>query len=174
MEGTYIRKQEHRIVVAVDESDESMYALSWCLKNLLVHDTPKTTIVLLYVKPPTAVYSSLDTTGQSAATTAWHTFSGDAVTAIRKYGSQLVNSVMQRAEAVYTNSDANISVERAVGCGEARDVICSTVEKLKADTLVMGSHGYGFIKRAILGSVSDYCAKHVKCPVVIVKNHKEI
>ncbi|KAJ0018505.1 hypothetical protein Pint_09513 [Pistacia integerrima] len=38
----------------------------------------------------------------------------------------------------------------------------------------MGSHGYGFIKRALLGSVSDYCAKHVKCPVVIVKHREEI
>lgn len=34
-----------------------------------------------------------------------------------------------------------------MGCGDAKDVICATVEKLEADTLVMGSHGYGFIKR---------------------------
>lgn len=34
-----------------------------------------------------------------------------------------------------------------MGCGDAKDVICGTVEKLEADTLVMGSHGYGFIKR---------------------------
>lgn len=39
------------------------------------------------------------------------------------------------------------NVERVVGCGEAKDVICSIVDKLKADTLIMGSHGYGFIKR---------------------------
>jgi len=28
----------------------------------------------------------------------------------------------------------------------------------------------GVICRAILGSVSDHCAKHAECPVVIVKH----
>ena len=40
-----------------------------------------------------------------------------------------------------------MNIERMVGRGDAKDVICHTVEKLKADTLVMGSHGYGFFKR---------------------------
>lgn len=42
-----------------------------------------------------------------------------------------------------------MNVERFVGKGEAKDVICNAVEKLRADTLVMGSHGYGFMKRYI-------------------------
>lgn len=50
-----------------------------------------------------------------------------------------------------------INVERVVGCGEAKDVICGVVEKLKADTLVMGSHGYGFIKRYEFLDSSNYC-----------------
>ena len=40
-----------------------------------------------------------------------------------------------------------LNVERVIGSGEAKDVICNAVEKLKPDTLVMGSHGYGFLKR---------------------------
>ena len=40
-----------------------------------------------------------------------------------------------------------INVERVVGVGHAKNVICSAVKKLEADTLVMGTHGYGFIKR---------------------------
>jgi nucleotide-binding universal stress UspA family protein len=40
-----------------------------------------------------------------------------------------------------------INVERITGTGDAKDVICSIVGKLGADTLVMGSHGYGFFKR---------------------------
>lgn len=31
--------------------------------------------------------------------------------------------------------------------GDPRDVICETVENLRADMLVLGSHGYGVIKR---------------------------
>lgn len=42
---------------------------------------------------------------------------------------------------------AHVHIERLVGRGDPKDVICNTVEKLRADTLVMGSHGYGFLKR---------------------------
>lgn len=40
-----------------------------------------------------------------------------------------------------------MSVEKKVGTGDAKDVICGAVEKLGADILVMGSHDYGFFKR---------------------------
>ncbi|KAL5560989.1 hypothetical protein UlMin_030736 [Ulmus minor] len=163
-------KRESKVVVAVDESEESMYALSWCLSNLISQKAAaaapaNTTLVLLYVKPPPPVYSSIDAAG--------YLFSNDVIGAMEKYTSELVQSVMKRAEAVYRNFRTEMNIERMVGRGDAKDVICHTVEKLKADTLVMGSHGYGFFKRTLLGSVSDYCAKNVKCPVVIVKQPKK-
>ena len=158
---------EKRIIVAVDESEESMYALSWCLGNLLAQTTTKsTTLILLYVKPPPPVYSSLDATE--------YLFAGDAVASMAKYGRNLVNSVMNRAELVFRDFNTKIKVEKKVGSGEAKDVICAAVEKLGADVLVMGSHDYGFFKRALLGSVSDHCAKHVKCHVVVVKRPKNV
>lgn len=75
----------------------------------------------------------------------------DVVAAMEKYGNDMIHSVMKRAEAVYKSFnvvDANIvNIERVVGSGDPKDVICNTVHKLRADTLVMGSHGYGFFKR---------------------------
>lgn len=57
--------EKRRIVVAVDESEESMHALSWCLHNLVSQNqNTNTTLFLLYVKPPPPVYCSLDATGQ--------------------------------------------------------------------------------------------------------------
>ncbi|CAN6561590.1 unnamed protein product [Malus baccata var. baccata] len=159
MEAEKMKSREHKIVVAVDESEESMHALSWCLGNLSSQNA-NNTLVLLYVKPQ-PVHSTFDA--------AAYMFSSDVVGSIEKYGTEMVNSVMQRAEAVYRNFQTNAHIVRVVGKGDPKNVICNTVEKLKADTLVMGSHGYGFFKRTILGSVSDYCAKHVECPVVIVK-----
>ncbi|XP_054783383.1 universal stress protein A-like protein [Prosopis cineraria] len=157
-----MEKEGQKIMVAVDESQESMYALSWCLGNL-ISDTTTDQLVLLYVKPPPSVYSSFDIPG--------NIFSSDALGAVEKYGRDLAASVMERAEAMCRNiNTSNIKMERVIGSGDAKNVICSAVQKLKADTLVMGSHGYGFFKRALLGSVSEYCAKHAKCPVVIVKH----
>lgn len=40
-----------------------------------------------------------------------------------------------------------VKVETRVECGDPRDVICKTAEKLGVDMVVMGSHGYGMIKR---------------------------
>ncbi|KAK8532605.1 hypothetical protein V6N13_131918 [Hibiscus sabdariffa] len=91
MEAVNLEKKDCKIVVAVDESEESMYALSWCLGNLI----PKTTInnlVLLYVKPPPPVYSSLDVAG--------YIFSGDVIRALEAYGNDLVKSVMGRAQEI--------------------------------------------------------------------------
>lgn len=38
-------------------------------------------------------------------------------------------------------------METRVENGDARDVICSVAQKLVPDVLVMGSDGYGLIKR---------------------------
>jgi nucleotide-binding universal stress UspA family protein len=38
-----------------------------------------------------------------------------------------------------------------------------------ADLLVVGSRGHGTFTDALLGSVSQHCAHHAKCPVVIVR-----
>ncbi|RVX01452.1 Universal stress protein A-like protein [Vitis vinifera] len=193
-------RKEKRIVVAVDESEESMYALSWCLTNL-VSDANKTksTLILLYVKPPPPLYNSLDAAGEKfmfspfflcsisgikpvdrlflfllvPTGSSGYLFANDVVGAMEKYGWDLVNSVMARAEAVFKDFSSIMSVEKKVGTGDAKDVICGAVEKLGADILVMGSHDYGFFKRALLGSVSDHCAKHVKCPVVVVKRPRD-
>uniref|UniRef100_A0A2K1R5L1 UspA domain-containing protein n=1 Tax=Populus trichocarpa TaxID=3694 RepID=A0A2K1R5L1_POPTR len=56
--------------------------------------------------------------------------------------------------------------------GDPRNVLCEAVEKHHASVLVVGSHGYGAIKRAVLGSVSDYCAHQAHCTVMIVKRPK--
>ena len=58
-------RRESKIVVAVDESEESMYALSWCLSNFNSQNenNTNTTLVLLYVKPPPPIYSSYDAAG---------------------------------------------------------------------------------------------------------------
>ncbi|KAK3020591.1 hypothetical protein RJ639_046941 [Escallonia herrerae] len=157
-------QQERRILVAVDESQESMHALSWCLSNLFPQNT-KNTLILLYVKPP-PVCSSYDATG--------YLFGGDVIETMEKYSRELANSVMARAETVYTDFNTNIEVEKKVGSGDAKEVICAAVKKLGADVLVMGSHDYGFFKRTLLGSVSDHCSKHVRCPVVVVKRPKDV
>ncbi|MCD7454615.1 hypothetical protein HAX54_025361 [Datura stramonium] len=64
-------------------------------------------------------------------------------------------------ELCNTKGFANVACE--VLEGDARNVISEAVERHHASILAMGSHGYGAFKRAVLGSVSDYCSHHAHC-----------
>ncbi|KAM4119021.1 hypothetical protein ACJW30_03G027500 [Castanea mollissima] len=159
-----VAAKERKILVAVDEGEESMHALSWCLKNV-ISENSKDTLVLLYVKPPRAVFSALDGTG--------YLFSADIMAAMNKYSNDVAECVVEKAKKMCKDLH-DVKVETRIEHGDPRDVICQMTEKLGADVLVMGSHGYGLIKRALLGSVSNHCAQNVKCPVLIVKKPKSI
>lgn len=56
-----------------------------------------------------------------------------------------------------------------VADSDVRDQIVETSLRLKPDLLVMGAKAQGKLKRALLGSVSDYCMHHCTCPVLIIK-----
>lgn len=157
------RQKQRRAVVAVDESEESMYALSWALQYLLHKDSKEDHVILLHAQSPPRVYAAVDGTA--------YVFSSDIMESLEKQQRENTESILERAGAIC--NEKNICFETVVETGDARDVICEQVEKLQADILIIGSHGYGTIKRTFLGSVSDYCVRHAKCPVVIVKLPKD-
>ncbi|CAK9315017.1 unnamed protein product [Citrullus colocynthis] len=157
-----VSERERKILVAVDESEESLYALSWCLKNVISQNS-KDTLILLHARPPRPIYTALDGTG--------YLFSADIMATLERYSYDVAEGVVEKAKRLCKDLN-NVKVETRVESGDARDVICQMVEKLGADVLVTGSHGYGPIKRAFIGSVSNHCAKSVKCPVLIVKKPK--
>jgi nucleotide-binding universal stress UspA family protein len=42
-----------------------------------------------------------------------------------------------------------------------------------ADLLVVGSRGHGAVVGLLLGSVSEYCVTHARCPVVVIRHGKD-
>ncbi|XP_078160077.1 universal stress protein PHOS34-like isoform X1 [Carex rostrata] len=183
-----VESEGRKIVVAVDGGEESTFALQWCLRNFVsssaTTSSPRDTLVLVYARPYPPVYSAMDGTDNGrdhhlfgteidfvpdfhVAAETGVLFSEEITASLDKYSRDLADSVMNRAQKIC--KDYNVKVDVKVTVGDAREVLCETVEKIKADVLVLGSHGYGFIKRALIGSVSDYCSKNAKSPVLIVK-----
>jgi nucleotide-binding universal stress UspA family protein len=55
--------------------------------------------------------------------------------------------------------------------GEPKLEIVRKVTELNADVLLIGSRQLGSVKRALLGSVSDYCVHNSPCTVITIKAH---
>jgi nucleotide-binding universal stress UspA family protein len=61
---------------------------------------------------------------------------------------------------------AGITIEQVVRQGRAATVLVE--EASDAELLVVGSRGHGGFVGMLIGSVSNECARHAPCPVVIV------
>ncbi|MGQ9720580.1 MAG: universal stress protein [Candidatus Jordarchaeum sp.] len=62
-----------------------------------------------------------------------------------------------------------LEVEIIVEKGNISNTILIFAEENNYDLIVVGSRGFGDIKRFFLGSVSDKVSKHAHCPVLIVR-----
>ena len=85
-------------------------------------------------------------------------------------GYQIREAAEAALEAILDEvvSDAeDVEIERRVVEGPAAPVLVD--ESRAADLLVVGSRGHGGFTGLLLGSVSQQCAQHAECPVVIVR-----
>jgi universal stress protein A len=59
--------------------------------------------------------------------------------------------------------------EVTVEVGDPRDTIIRTTEAVKADLIVMGTHGRRGLSRVLMGSVAEDVIRHAPCPVLVVR-----
>ena len=71
--------------------------------------------------------------------------------------------------AVETARAAGIEAESFVLEGDAVDRICESAADTNAALLVVGSHGFGPVRRLVFGSVSTALLHHAPCPVLVVR-----
>lgn len=65
--------------------------------------------------------------------------------------------------------EAGIPLEIKVVYGDPADELIDFAEKEQIDVIVIGSSGKGFLKRKLLGSVSNKVVKNSPCSVYIVR-----
>jgi nucleotide-binding universal stress UspA family protein len=133
-----------RIVVGVDGSRSSLYALAWAARQAeLTHG--RLHVVSTWQWPPSY--------GWAVPTPDDY----DPETALRREIEPGVDAV--RAE------HPGVAMEIRVIDGHPAPVL---VEASKgAELLVVGSRGHGEFVGMVIGSVSEYCAAHAHCPVLV-------
>lgn len=65
--------------------------------------------------------------------------------------------------------EAGVDTRTAVLRGLPVEAICAAAERFAPMYLVVGSHGWGAMKRALFGSVSTGVLHHANCPVLVVR-----
>jgi nucleotide-binding universal stress UspA family protein len=89
---------------------------------------------------------------------------------IREFKSSVLEDVQRVVdEARATLAPGGFDIETDVAIGDPKDEIARTAREWGADLVVVGARGLGRIKRFLLGSVSLAVARHVSCPVLVVK-----
>lgn len=152
------------IVLAVTNNDSSKHAFGWALDKFVNPKQHQLTIFTV-VEPPLQAgyyYASSEAMYSTA-------FLDEQFERATEEATRVVKEYQRLAEQRF---DGQLKVELVVGRGETRDEIVDFVDTCKADLLVIGSRGFGALKRTFVGSTSDYCVHHVHCPVLVVKPPK--
>jgi len=142
-----------RIVVGVDGSPSSKAAMTWAVEQARL-------------------------TGASVeAVIVWHypvmvggmPFAPIGVIDSSDYGD-FAAKVLSDVIGATVDPDGPVKVSSVIREGNAAQVLLEAAKG--ADLLVVGSRGHGGFTEAMLGSVSQACVHHARCPVVIIRAAK--
>ncbi|MBS1769808.1 MAG: universal stress protein [Acidobacteria bacterium] len=90
--------------------------------------------------------------------------------AARDHAEKVIVSTVDMLKAEFEKDPPTISSDVLFGSPDSR--IVETAEEMKADMIVLGSHGYNRWERLLLGSVSDSVVHHAHCSVLIVRDEE--
>jgi nucleotide-binding universal stress UspA family protein len=146
--------QEHhpgsRIVAGTDGSPSSMAALRWAIRQAELTGAAVDAVIAWHYPVPTGGY-------------------GWAPTGMATSFDFRENAEKVLAEAINAASGpgSSVPVRARVLEGNPAQVLLDACDG--ADLLVVGSRGHGGFTEALLGSVSQHCVHHARCPVVVIR-----
>lgn len=141
------------IVVGVDGSDESKLALRWALDEARLRGA-KLRCIHVWHYP-----AMVGTEGLPLV-------AGEFFDAVRDDARALLAGAVSEV----AGEAGGVEIETSIEQGPAASALVVAAEG--ADLLVLGSRGRGGFSGLLLGSVSQQCAHHALCPVVIVPSKR--
>lgn len=90
---------------------------------------------------------------------------------VREVAEKILEDAKNHISEQLNINNININTEILYGSPDSR--IVETAEKISADLIIVGSHGYNRWERILLGSVSDSVVHHAPCSVLVVRTPDE-
>ncbi len=137
-----------KFVVGVDGSPGSRTALTWAV-NQAKESHAEVTVVLAF-----------------SFELAWIDVGSDYQGTWMQNATEKAQHELHRIIAETLSEPSSVTVHGLVVEGEPAAVLVEIARH--ADLLVVGTHGRGGFAGLLLGSVSQRCAEHTPCPVVVV------
>jgi nucleotide-binding universal stress UspA family protein len=138
------------IVVGVDGSEGASHALEWAAAEARLRGVPLA--VLLAWQWPSTFYAGVG----------WVEITPELVDELKKQAAKRLDEACSAAGPALDG----ITVTREVVEGSPAQVLLEAAKG--ADLLVVGTRGHGGFVGLMLGSVSQQCAHHSPCPIVII------
>ncbi len=151
--GDGMAADENPIIVCADGSDASTRAARAGLA--LIGGSPRVLVATVADEPDPGLISG----------------SGHAGPVMSADEFQLLDDNAQKqAQAIADEAVEALGLQHAetrVLRGDPARALCALATELSARAIVMGTRGRGGVRRAVLGSVSDYVVRNAPCPVVV-------
>jgi universal stress protein A len=89
--------------------------------------------------------------------------------------NELQSRLSDRLELLTTEwrSVTGLPVTSEIRLGRAYDEIVTTARKIKADLIVIPTHGYTGLKHVLIGSTAEKVVRHAPCPVLVIRPNEE-
>lgn len=148
------------VLIGTDGSDDAVAAATRAMAVL----APDSITVLAVGEPPavaTAGFESGFAGGIASAEevgVAWQAVDSAA------------NNALDVTIAAITSARPAVPIERRIEIGNPGHTLVNLASELAADVVVVGSRGHGFLKRALLGSVSSHVVHNAPCPVLVIRS----
>ncbi len=141
-----------KILIGVDDSAHSKAALEY-VKS--IQWPAGTKVIVFAASVPAIAYSVAEAGGMSWMQTAEEEMTVHA------------QEVTARAERELR--DAGLATEARVVQGDPREALVEAARTMRADMVVVGSHGRTGFGKLLMGSVASHAVAHAPCTVTVVK-----
>ncbi len=147
-----------KILIATDGSNFSKSAIDACQKTIA--DPENTSFKII-----SAVEYTMSLPPETLMVSAEYYKQIEQV--VRSQAKEFVEQAATQIRSLFPGLSLDLTTE--VIDGSPPRVIVEKAQEWGADLIVVGSHGYGFWSRTLMGSVSSSIVHHAPCSVLVVR-----